>query len=119
MVEPADPRPVLDGSHVRGSRCQRCGHGFSPAGDWCPRCLSAADPAVFGPAGTVWSSTVVHLPVGNRRPPWAVAYVDLDDGPRVLGCLDQPVAAPPGARVELAGADDGDPVFRLVEAGQS
>jgi hypothetical protein len=50
--------------------------------------------------------------MGHRTPSWAIAYVDLDDGPRVLAQLDEPVALPPGTRVDLIGEDHGDPVFR-------
>jgi len=38
----------------------------------------------FGPTGTLWSSTVVRIAVPGRTPPYALAYVDLDDGPRIL-----------------------------------
>lgn len=38
----------------------------------------------YGPLGTVWSSTVVRVPLPDREPPYALAYVDLQDGPRVL-----------------------------------
>ena len=66
---------------------------------------------MFGPGGTVWSSTVVRIPVAGREPPVALAYVDLDDGPRVL--VHAPLApdAPAvGSRVVLvAPTAAGDP----------
>lgn len=65
--------------------------------------------AGFGPEGTVWSSTVVRIPVPGRAPPYALVYVDLDDGPRVLAHHDGADAAPIGARVRLLeAAPDGD-----------
>jgi uncharacterized OB-fold protein len=68
----------------------------------CPECGSDMRSERFGPGGTVWSSTVVRVAVPGRTPPYAMAYVDLDDGPRVLAH----VAGPPqrlsvGARVTL------------------
>jgi uncharacterized OB-fold protein len=45
-------------------------------------------PAEFGPLGTVWSSTVVRIALPGRTPPYALAYVDVDDGPRVLAQVD-------------------------------
>lgn len=84
----------------------------------CPDCGGEVIAAQFGPEGTVWSATVVRIPVPGRTPPYTLVYVDLDDGPRVLAHLDdQPlgmsrltVAPPPiGARVRLLeSAPDGD-----------
>jgi uncharacterized OB-fold protein len=49
---------------------------------------------------------VVRVPVPGRTPPYALAYVDLDDGPRVLAHADD--AVPIGARVRLAESAQGD-----------
>ena len=71
------------------------------------------EPATFGPAGTVWSSTVLRIRVADRKPPAVLAYVDFDDGPRALVHVDGTgeQALLPGARVRLLGRDDrGDPV---------
>jgi uncharacterized OB-fold protein len=69
----------------------------------------------YGPGGTVWASTVVRVPVQDRRPPWALAYIDMDDGPRILGHLDPPdVALAVDNRVRLVGHSDlGDPLFAV------
>ena len=104
-----DPRPRIvaapDGAGVvAGVRCtdhERC--PGRAAFDWpaCPTCGGTVEPAEFGPGGTVWSSTVVRIQVPGRTPPYALAYVDLDDGPRVLAhtAEQQPV----GSRVRLLG----------------
>ena len=44
---------------------------------------------LYGPTGTVWSTTVVHITVPNQQSPYALAYVDLDNGPRVLAHVDR------------------------------
>ena len=69
--------------------------------------------AQFGPGGTVFASTVLRIPVPGRTPPYRLAYVDLDDGPRILahatGADNGPLV--PGARVRIVGrTDDGDPL---------
>jgi uncharacterized OB-fold protein len=51
---------------------------------------------------------VVAIPVGTHRPPFGLAYVDLDDGPRVLVHLAEPAVLELGTRVEITGTDDGD-----------
>jgi uncharacterized OB-fold protein len=56
----------------------------------------------------VWSSTVLHIPVLEFRPPFALAYVDLDDGPRVLAHLREPRALTPGTAVCIEATPRGD-----------
>jgi uncharacterized protein len=127
-----DPRIALAGGDsrwrigVRGLRCTACAY---PAADPFPRCPLCAAPmadAVFGPSGTVWSSTVIRVPIPGRTPPYGVAYVDLDDGPRVTvhaavetddaaqGVLVSPV--PVGARVRIRGVNaTGDVEVEVME----
>ena len=79
----------------------------------CPRCgRSSMAPAAFGPEGTVFSSTVLRIPVPGRTPPLTLAYVDVDGGPRILAHVDGPdEALAPGSRVALSGWNEhGDPV---------
>lgn len=108
MTTTPDPRPQVvrseDGTfHLIGSRCRSCGH---PMLALPPRCASCLEPhvadATFGASGTVWSSTVVRIAVPGRTPPYALAYVDIDEGPRVLAHVighDERVAV--GQRVRL------------------
>lgn len=99
---------------VVGARCTRCGHRVAFARPRCPACRGPVEAAEFGPGGTVWSSTVVRIPVPGREPPYALAYVDLDDGPRVLTHLDGTAAPDVGTRVRLtASAPDPDPDLRV------
>ncbi len=75
----------------------------------CPDCGGEVTAAEFGPDGTVWSATVVRIQIPGRTPPYALVYVDLDDGPRVLAHHDGPDAASIGARVRLLeSAPEGD-----------
>ncbi|MCY3860833.1 MAG: OB-fold domain-containing protein [bacterium] len=71
-------------------------------------------PATFGPKGTVFSSTVLRIPVPGRTPPFTLAYVDVDDGPRILAHVDgSDEVLVPGSRVALAGwSEHGDPVVQ-------
>lgn len=120
-----DPRPVVvqhaAGAAVLGVRCSDCAYPVAFARPACPVCSGPVSQQHFGPGGTVFSSTVVRIPVGDRTPPYALAYVDLDDGPRILvatppapGCDTS--ALPVGSRVRLIGVGPaGDPV---VEVGQ-
>lgn len=119
-----DPRPVLgqDGDEwtVRGYACPSCGYVLAATRPRCPVCHAALREQSFGPAGTVWAATVLRAGVPDRAVPLGLAYVDLDEGPRVLchfgsGPDDEALAAAPapGTRVVLAGlTDEGDPKVR-------
>lgn len=113
-----DPRPqVTDLSgepRVVGWVCTQCGHPLALPAPWCPVCRSELADALWGPTGRVWSSTVLRVPLPGRTPPMILVYVDLDDGPRVLGHVEsadvQRLHA--GNRVSLTGtSDEGDLVF--------
>lgn len=108
---PADSRPRISVGEdrvprVAGLRCDRCGAAAAFPWPRCPDCGGDARPAEFGPEGTVWSSTVIRIPVPGRTPPYALVYVDLDDGPRVLAHTGSGDAVRIGSRVRLRGADD-------------
>lgn len=105
----ADSRPVLDGDAVLGVRCTACRYPAAQQGiPWCPVCYQPVEPARFAVTGAAWSSTVVGIPVGERRPPFGLAYLDLDDGPRVLVHLAEPAVVPIGTRLRITGTDRGD-----------
>lgn len=120
-----DPRPrVADngdaGAAVVGVRCTACGYPVAFARPACPVCAGPVAEQHFGPAGTVFASTVVRIPVGERTPPYGLAYVDLDDGPRVLAATPSgpdggTTSIPVGTRVRLVGVGQaGDPLVEVL-----
>ena len=121
-VAVGDPRPVVvdgaTGAQVAGVRCTACGYAVATARPRCPVCHGPVAPAAFGPGGTVWSSTVVRVPLPGRTPPYPLAYVDLDDGgPRVLVHTPGDVPASIGGRIRLIEKNaDGDLVAEPGEA---
>lgn len=117
-----DPRPVVvvssDGTaRISGSRCESCGYPTFDAVQRCPVCGGATTPTEFGPGGTVFAATVLRVPVPGRTPPYALAYIDLDDGPRILAHVDRTdAAANPNDRVRIVGTtSDGDPLVSLED----
>ena len=115
-----DPRPrtsVDDDGVIRlvGWRCTQCAHPLALAAPWCPRCRGELTPDTFGPTGVVWSSTVLRVALPGRTPPYGLAYVDLADGPRVLGhyTADPMVRLPVGTAIELTTSTEfGDVAIR-------
>ena len=108
-----DPRPRVTssdaGPHLEGHRCTACSYPVAFPRPACPACGDVLEPALLGPQGRVWSFTTVHIPVPGREPPYRLAYVDLDDGPRVLAHVRGPESLAAGDRVRLLNpTDDGD-----------
>lgn len=99
---------------VLGSHCASCGHVAARQYGRCERCLATTSPRPFGPGGTVWSSTTVHLRIGDLAPPFVLAYVDIDDGPRILARVVDGVEVPAGSAVRITGAEDGDVLVEAV-----
>jgi uncharacterized OB-fold protein len=101
-----DPRPQVreeDGAFVLvAAACGECGYVVAGEVPACPLCGGVMRPAAAGPRGRVWAATVVRIPVPGRAPPYGLAYVDLENGPRVLAHTpgEQPLAV--GLEVELA-----------------
>jgi len=116
-----DPRPTVqrDGGRflATGARCTQCRYPTTEPLQRCPVCGGATEPASFGPGGTVFSATVLRVPTPGRTPPSGLAYVDIDDGPRILAHVRGPndAALTPSDRVELSGTtDEGDPEVERV-----
>ena len=118
-----DPRPVLaEGAErwiVKGFRCDVCGYHLAAERPRCPVCRGALSEHDYGPEGTVWSATILRAGVPDREPPFGLAYVDLDDGPRVLCHVDaegdEPELLYPGTRVTLSGLTErDDPKVRVL-----
>ncbi len=108
-----DPRPRVreeDGvATLPASTCTECGYVVAGEVPACRRCGGETAASAAGPRGRVWAATVVRIPVPGRTPPYGLAYVDLDDGPRVLAHTVGDAALPVGATVELAlQSADGD-----------
>ncbi len=112
---------ALDGAgmpHLIGGRCRACGALSFPGAAVCAACLSKEVETVhLASDGTLYSYSVVHQAPREWRVPYALGYVDLTDGVRVLAHID--VAASDisiGMRLRLAvgvvGADPmGAPLF--------
>jgi hypothetical protein len=84
-------------------RCLACGHHQFYPRPHCLRCRGAElEWRPVRGAGTVYSLTVVRFAVvPELAPPYAVALVELDEGPRLLANLvGRP--CPIGARVRVA-----------------
>lgn len=99
--------------------CRACGkHQFYPR-PFCLACESNDLEWVESEGrGTVYSVTTIRLPVTPELgPPYSVALVDLDEGPRLLTSIEDTDAARIADRVAIAWRERSGlpplPVFRL------
>lgn len=66
---------------ILGSPCRTCGRVLTPPRDFCEMCFVATDPEwiELGPSGVIDAFTIVHVELPEHpKPPYAVAYVQLD-----------------------------------------
>lgn len=107
-------------SAIRYQGCPACGAVWSLPRPLCPACGGAPEGREASGRGTVWSVTEVHRaapPAFADRMPYALALVELAEGPRVLARAPRGLAvgeAVVGAAetVETAEGPRDLPVFR-------
>ncbi len=94
MAERAIPKPTPETAHywdgtrngeLRLQRCNACQHTYFPPRPFCPDC-SSRDVAVFKASGqgTLYSYVISHLKSPGFEPPYAIAVVELAEGPRLM-----------------------------------
>src|ERR1700738_3094416 len=128
----ARPQPTPETQHfwdgtrageLRLQRCNACGKVYFPPRPFCPAC-AARDVAVFAASGKgrLYSYVIHHRPVPGFTPPYAIAVVELEEGPRMMtnitGCPQTPEALELDMPVEIAFEKLDDeitlPLFRPV-----
>jgi uncharacterized protein len=102
--ERALPRPSPEsadfwaGTAVGELRLQRCrprGHVYFPPQPFCPQCSAAeVDTFVASGRGRLYSYVISHLKAPGFDPPYVLAVVELDEGPRILTNLVDVAPAP-------------------------
>jgi uncharacterized OB-fold protein len=96
MAEPARARPKAtpetqhfwDGARageLRLQRCNACAKAYFPPRPFCPACGSRKV-SIFKASGkaTLYSYVIHHRPVPGFTPPYAIAVVELEEGPRMM-----------------------------------
>ena len=82
---------------LRLQRCGGCGDAYFPPRPFCPGCGSR-DVSVFAASGrgTLYSYTIHQRRVPGFTPPYSIAVVALEEGPRmmtnIVGCEQTPEA---------------------------
>jgi uncharacterized protein len=82
---------------LRLQHCADCGRGYFPPRPFCPRCSGAnIEISVASGRAALLSYVISHLPAPGFTPPYVIAIVELEEGPRMLtniiGCDPSPEA---------------------------
>ena len=87
-VPTPETREFWDGARageLRLQRCRACRRAYFPPRPFCPRCASR-DVETFRASGraTLYSYVIHHRPAPGFTPPYAIAVVALEEGPRMM-----------------------------------
>lgn len=88
------PQPTPETQHfwdgtragvLRLQRCRACAKVYFPPRPFCPACASR-DVEVFAASGraTLYSYVISHRPAPGFEAPYAIAVVELEEGPRMM-----------------------------------
>jgi uncharacterized protein len=109
---------------LRLQRCDACSKVYFPPRPFCPACASR-QVSVFAASGrgVLWSYVIHHRPVPGFTPPYAIAVVQLEEGPRlmtnVVDCPQTPEALRLDMKLQVAFHKIDDeitlPLFRPAE----
>ena len=127
-----DPTPETqhfwDGTkagELRIQRCDDCAHRYFPPRPFCPACGSRSVRVVKASGRAILYSYVIHhRPRAGFEPPYAIAVVELEEGPRmmtnIVGCPQTPEALVLDMPLEVAFEAQNDaitlPFFRPAGA---
>jgi hypothetical protein len=106
---------------LRLQRCNACQKAYFPPRPFCPAC-GQREVSVFKASGKgrLFSYVIHHRPVPGFTPPYAIAVVELDEGPRmmtnIVNCPQTPEALVLDMKLEVAFEKQDDeitlPLFR-------
>jgi uncharacterized OB-fold protein len=117
MAEPkrARPEPTPETLHywegtrlgeLRLQRCEACAHTYFPPRPFCPDCGSRQVAILQASGkGRLFSYVIHHRPVPGFTPPYSIAVVELEEGPRlmtnIVNCPQTPEALALDMQVEV------------------
>ena len=110
---------------LRLQRCDACTHTYFPPRPFCPACASGAVSIVKASGrATLFSYVISHRPAPGFTPPYAIAVVQLAEGPRmmtnIVDCPQTPEALQLDMPVEVVYEKLDDkvtlPLFRPAKA---
>jgi uncharacterized OB-fold protein len=104
-----ETRPFWEGcqaGELRVQRCAACSHTYFPPRPFCPKCANREVAWVKASGkGKLYSYVIHHRPMPGFTPPYSIAVVELDEGPRmmtnIVDCPQTPEALQLDMRLEV------------------
>jgi uncharacterized OB-fold protein len=94
-----------DGAKVgelRLQTCQSCNHTYFPPRPFCPECGSRDVQVIKASGkGRLFSYVINHLPTPGFQPPFAIAVVELDEGPRLMSNIVDCPQTPEALQIDM------------------
>ena len=87
---------------LRLQRCAACSHTYFPPRPFCPKCASR-EVSVFRASGraTLYSYVIHHRPVPGFTPPYSIAVVELEEGPRMMSNIVETPQTPEALQLDM------------------
>lgn len=112
MTERPIPKPTPETQHYWDGakngelllqRCDACDHTYFPPRPFCPEC-SNREVSVFKASGkgTLYSYVINHMKTPGFEAPYAVAVVELEEGPRLMSNILDCPATPEALQLDMA-----------------
>ncbi len=108
----ARPEPTPETQHywegtrqgeLRLQRCDDCAKTYFPPRPFCPECGSRHVAVVTSSGkGRLFSYVIHHRPVPGFTPPYAIAVVELDEGPRLMSNIVNCPQTPEALQLDMA-----------------
>lgn len=106
-----EPKPTPETQHywegakngeLRLQRCTPCTHVYFPPRPFCPECGSrdVVDFAASG-KGTLHSYVINDLGAPGREPPFAIAIIQLKEGPRMMSNILECAQTPEALKLDM------------------
>ena len=87
---------------LRLQRCDSCRHTYFPPRPFGPKCTSRKVSVVkAGGKGKLFSYVIHHRPVPGFKPPYAIAVVQLAEGPRMMSNIVECEQTPEALQLDM------------------
>jgi uncharacterized OB-fold protein len=105
------PEPTPETAHfwegtrqgkLRLQRCDACAHIYFPPRPFCPRCAHR-EVSVIDASGraTLYSYVIHHRSTPGFDPPYSIAVVELEEGPRMMTNIVNTPQTPEALRLDM------------------
>lgn len=87
---------------LRLQKCAECNHVYFPPRPFCPKCASR-DVSVVRASGraTLYSYVIHHRAAPGFTPPYSIAVVELEEGPRMMSNIVEVEQTPQALQLDM------------------